>query len=359
MTRAAGRRRRLGVGIYRDQCGISIVARAGRHTKEVRRPLGTPLAECRRLRQELRQELAASSPPPAERGTLAADVDRYLRLAGHLADVTARRAELRAWLAAVGSRRSRYSLTRAELLTVRSTWLAAGVAPKTVNNRVTALRALWTALDGPERTTPADGLRPLPVRRAPPVAVDAGTLAAVYAALARREAAGLIRDQKTRARFRLLAETGRRPCEVMRAQPDDFDLGRGIWHVRDAKGGLTPGGVYLTDSIRAAVVAFIQADAFGPFNTGSMARTLRAAGWPAGLRPYTLRHGIGQALADAGADHMDIAAAMGHRDPRTTRHFYVGIRESRTRAALERIAGRVAWTVPDAAAVETARGKTP
>lgn len=356
MTRAAGRRRRLATGVWRDDCGISILVRRGATLHEVRRPLGTPMAECRRVRAQLTQSLAATSPPPAERGTFAADVARYLKLAGHLSDVTARRSELRAWLAVIGSRRSRYTITREELLGVRSKWLAAGVAPKTVNNRLTALRALWTTLDGPDAACPAHRILPLPVRHAPPVAVDAGTLAAVYAALQRREAEGYLPNAKTRVRFRLMAETGRRPCELMRARRDDFDLVRGVWHVRDAKGGFTPGGVFLTDSIRQAVEAFLAADALGPFDTGSMARALRAAGWPAGLRPYSLRHGVGQALADAGADHLDIAAALGHRDVRTTRDHYVGLRHSRTRAALERIAGRVAWP-EDVPPLETPVGK--
>lgn len=356
MTRAAGRRRRLATGIWRDDCGISILVRRGAHLHEVRRPLGTPLTECRRLRTELTQTLRVTSPPPAERGTFAADVARYLTLAGHLSDVTARRSELRAWLAVLGSRRSRYSVTREELLGVRATWLAAGVSPKTVNNRLTAFRALWTTLDGPEAACPAHRILPLPVRHTPPVAVDAATLAAVYAALQRREQQGYLRDTKTRMRFRLLAETGRRPCELMRARREDFDLVRGVWHVRDAKNGFTPGGVFLTDSIRQAVEAFLAADALGPFDTGSMARALRAAGWPAGLRPYSLRHGVGQALADAGADHLDIAAALGHRDVTTTRDHYVGIRASRTRAALERIAGRITWP-EDGAPLETPVGK--
>jgi hypothetical protein len=38
---------------------------------------------------------------------------------------------------------------------------------------------------------------------------------------------------------------------------------------------------------------FAEADAWGAFNTGSMAEVLRAAGWPKGIRPYNLRHSIG------------------------------------------------------------------
>lgn len=349
MTRTAGRRRRLARGIYRDRCGISAIVP---HDREYRFPLGTPLDFLKTFRARRMLEVHASAPPPATRGTLAADVARYLTISRHLAGWISRRSELRAWLAALGPRVSRYAVRRDDILRARAAWLSADVAPKTINNRLGALRALYTALDGPDVQTPVDRIRPLPVRRPPPTAVTPETIATVYAGLLRAEARGLLRDARTRARFRLLAETGRRPSELMRTEPSDFDLDRGIWHVRDGKGGFTLGGVYLTTSVRAAVDAFIAADAFGPFNTGSFSRTLRAAGWPPDVRVYSLRHGVGMALADAGADHVDIAAVLGHRDVRTTREHYVGLRASRTRAALGRLDGRIAWPV------ETPRGTT-
>ncbi len=351
--RRAGTRRRIARGIYRDACGISVVVpRDGEH----RFPLGTPLDVLKTFRAKRLLERAAAAPPVAARGTLEADVRRYLTLAKHLVGWDARRAELRAWVAALGPRRSRYAVRREDVLRVRATWIAAGVAPKTCNNRVTALRALYTAIDGPEALSPADKVRPLPVARTPRIAVDATLIAQVYRNLVAAERRGHLRDAKTRARFRLRAATGRRPAEIMRIAPADFDLTRGIWHVRDAKGGLTPGGVFLTDELRGAVEEFIAADAFGEFNTGSFARVLRNAGWPEDVRPYALRGTLGIALADAGADHLDIAAVLGHRDVRTTREHYVGIRESRTRAALARLDGRVDWTVPP---VETRRGNNP
>jgi integrase len=350
--RRAGKRRRIARGIYKDKSGISVVVpRDGEH----RFPLGTPLDVLKTFRNKRLLERAATAPPVAARGTLQADVTRYCALARHLVGWDSRRAELRAWIAALGPRRSRYSVRREDVLRVRAEWMTSGVAPKTCNNRLTALRALYTALDGPDAACPADKIRPLPVPRTPRIAVDADLIGQVYRNLLEAERRGYLRDAKTRARFRFRAATGRRPAEIMRIAPADFDLTRGIWHVRDAKGGLTPGGVFLTGDIRAAVDEFISADAFGEFNTGSFARVLRHAGWPEGVRPYALRGTLGIALADAGADHLDIAAVLGHRDANTTREHYVGIRESRTRAALERLDGRVNWQIP----VETARGNKP
>lgn len=353
MSRAAGRRRRLATGIYRDASGISVVVPRDR---EHRFPPNTPLSHLKTFRTRRLLEVRATAPPPADRGTLAADVQHYVTLSRHLAGWDARRAELRAWLAALGPRLSRFAVRREDVLRVRADWIAAGVAPKTCNNRLTALRALYTALDGPDAPCPCDKVRQLPVPRTPRVAVDPAVIARVYQRLRDAEQHGRLWDAKTRARFRLLAESGRRPSELMRTQPADFDLERGVWHVRDGKGGLTRGGLFLTPSLRAAVEEFVAADAFGEFNTGSFARVLRHAGWPADIRPYALRASVGIALADAGADYVDIAAVLGHRDLATTRDHYVGIRASRTRAALERIGSRVAWA-DQRARVERRHGK--
>lgn len=339
---ARGTRRRLATGIYRDAHGIALVVFAGGRQVEHRVPPGESLPALKRRRAALALELRAQAPTPTPRGTFEADVRRYLELVPHLVGFDSRRAELRAWAALYGTR-PRHTLTRQDVLHARATWTAAKVAPKTINNRVTALRAMYHLLDGDEAITPADRVRQLPVALPPPVAVDAAIIGKVYAQLQAFEADGRLRDGKTRARFRLMAETGRRPSEIMRAEPADIDRHRGVWLVRDGKGGFTPGGVYLTPSIRAAVDEFIAADAWGEYNTGSFAQVLRAAGWPADIRPYNLRHSVGMALADAGADHVDIAAALGHKDLSTTRRHYVGIRASRTRAALERIAGRIAY----------------
>lgn len=339
---ARGTRRRLATGIYSDAHGIALVVFAGGRQVEHRVPHGESVPQLKRRRAQLALELRAQAPVRAPRGTLAADIGRYLQLVPHLVGFDSRRAELRAWAALFGTR-PRHSLTRDDVLHARATWTADGVRPKTVNNRITALRALCHLLDGDEAVTPADRVRQLPVALAPPVAVTADVIAHVYAQLQAFEADGRLRDGKSRARFRLMAETGRRPSEIMRAEPADIDRARKVWLVRDGKGGYTPGGVYLTPSILAAVDEFAAAEAWGDYNTGSLARVLRAAGWPPEVRPYNLRHSVGMALADAGADHVDIAAALGHKDLRTTRRHYVGIRSSRTRAALERIEGRIPY----------------
>jgi integrase len=118
------------------------------------------------------------------------------------------------------------------------------------------------------------------------------TILAVYRNLLEFEPSGRLHNAKTRARFMVRASTGRRPSEIMRAQREDVDLARGVWRVRDGKGGWLV-ALYLNTDMLIAWMTFIDADAWGRFNTGSQAEVLRAAGWPEHSRPYNLRHSVG------------------------------------------------------------------
>jgi hypothetical protein len=352
-----GKRRRLAAGVYSDGSGVALVVWSHGRQIERRLPAGLELAELKRLRAQMRLELEAEAPAAVTRGTFEADVARYLDLSTALAAWKSRRSELRAWSDLYG-RRARFSLVRADVLGAMATWRAAGASPKTINNRVIALRALYATLDGPERACPADYVRPLEVPRAPALVVTAATIAEVYARLStaiadqastrprshhRIDRPRLRHLVTTRARFRLLAVSGVRPSELMRARPEDFDLDRRVWLTRDGKGGRRPAGVPITEAVEAAVREFIEAGAFGKFDTGVFADTVRRFGWPAHLRPYALRRTLGQALTAEGVDLADTAALLGHRRIDTTRQFYVPARDEQLRGALERLDARVAF----------------
>jgi integrase len=133
--------------------------------------------------------------------------------------------------------------------------------------------------------------------------------------------------------------TGKRPIEIMRAQPEDVNLEARVWIPRDAKGGHTI-GVYLNDDQLAAWKLFAEADAWGPFNLGNFGRVLRTAGWPKGLRPYQARHSTWIAAAERGVDLADISAGAGHKDMRLTRRVYSPVLNSRLQAMSERLDGR-------------------
>lgn len=305
-------------------------------------------------RRELARMMHASPQPErgAGAGTLAKDALRYYGLIRHLADWVSRRAEIRAWLAHLGDR-PRHVLTREDVLRVRGVWREAGVAPKSINNRVSALRNLYRVLDG-DGPSPADGIKPLPVVKVPPQVVSPALVNAVLERLLQRASSGAKgRPAKhalqDRARLMVLAATGKRPCEVERAIPDDVDLERRVWLTRDAKGGYSP-GLYLNDEMVIAWQAFVAAEAWGPF-PDHFARRLQDAGWPKHIRPYNNRHTTWIVASERGIDLGDIQAGAGHRKIETTRRHYVPVLASRMQRMSERIDGRFGWAADHAKGV--------
>lgn len=342
-----GKRVRLAPGIYRDKSGlaatVAIGTGAAKQQREKRYPFDTPLKTIKQWQLDtaavLREDVGV-----AKRGTLKADATRYLNLAKYLQNWSGVRSEVRAWVARLGHLH-RAQITPAHVLEARVAWLADGYAPKTVNDRVGRLRRLYRTLDAtPQRKrppTPCDPVDDLPVIQTPSVAPDAALVRKVLRNLEAGEQQGTLRDAKTRARFLVMATTGKRPSEVMRTEPEDVELTMRTWRVRNGKGGWGP-GIYLNEDMLAAWRVFVAADAWGPFNTGSYGRVLRHAGWPAGLRPYNLRHAVGQAMQAAGVDLSDIQAHYGHKHIATTRRHYVPILDSRLESASRKIDGRLA-----------------
>jgi integrase len=332
-----GKRVTVTKNVYRDAGGYEVRVVVGGHPYSARMPPDSTLAELKAKRDALKDEGKAIS-PRATSGTLRADVPKYLKLIQHLASADDREDHLNAWIERLGDV-YRYRIAPADILAARVQWLTVGrpsrpkqgkrrkvhtgpLSPKTINHYCDTLRHLYRTLDGQKTTTPVDDVPHLPVPRTPIQRVPDATMIAVDQALAARERAGLLPDAKTRARFRVLVSTGKRPCEVMRALPSDVNLTARVWIPRDAKGGYTP-GVYLNADMLAAWQLFVEADAWGEFSHGSFVRSVRAAGWPAGVRFYQARHTTWITASERGIDLHDIAAGAGHTDPRMTRRMYV------------------------------------
>jgi integrase len=316
------------------------VVTVGQYRSEVRWAFGTELETIQTWQRRTRIDLARRT-PAVPRGSLSADIPRYIRLIQHLKSWPERRAELRAWEKRLGPR-NRSQITEAHVRQVIGAWVAAEVSQKTINNRVWTLAHLYRTLDGKKAPTPCDDItlpRPLKV---PPVAVSPTLVVRVDAQLQEHERLGLLRDAKTRARFRVLAACGRRPSEVKRAVAADVDLERRVWTPRNGKGGLSD-PIYLNNDMLAAWQLFVAADAWGAFNTGAFVRVLHNCGWPKAVRPYNLRHSVGIAMSDAGIDLADIQVHMGHSRIATTRHFYVPATRGRLRAASAAIDHRFEW----------------
>ena len=342
-----GKRRRIAKYCFEDGSGRSCIVldpATGRQ-KEFRFLPSTPVSVMRK-----HAELWVKSRGPrvrraSDRGTLARAVTDWEDQEQHLTSWKERRAELRAWVSLYGNTRLQ-ALTEADCRRAISQWANDGIAPKTIRNRMWSLRHLFHLTYGPSFPTPLDHIDPPAIPRRVINPTSAEVILTVYRNLLDAERKGLLRDAKTRARFMVRAASGRRPSEIMRAERDDVDMERRIWRVRDGKGGWSE-GLYLNDDLLEAWRVFVEADAWGYFDTSAQARALRSAGWPAGVRPYNLRHSVGISLSESGVDFADVSAHLGHKDVRTTRKNYVPVLNSRMERAARMIDGRLGgWREP-------------
>lgn len=335
-------RRKIAPGIYEDatQRYATVHVRGGGF-REKRFPLEVDLSKIEAWRQTERVKLLQTAQRGTAAGTFNRDAVRYLRdFTQHLTSKLDRKYEIKRWQDEFGEQ-PRGIITTADIARVRARWLAEGKAPKTINNRVNTLRHLYHCLDGKKAWTPCDDLEPLHVHKSPMQFVPDAVIAAVDLKLQELEQQKVILSNKTRARFRVLVSTGRRPSEVMRAQPGDVNMQRRIWIPRDGKGGESP-GIYLNDDMLAAWQFFIDANAWGQYDTFLQAERLRRAGWPAHIKPYNARHTVGITLSERGVDLKDVGDMMGHKRSETTRKHYVPVLNSRMQKASEALEGRFA-----------------
>ena len=332
--------------IYADKYGLEAVVQVGNEIRTHRWPHDTPVAVIEAWVEDTRETLHDER-PKTPRGSLGADAERYYKTVRHLTGFVARRAEIRAWIAALGAKTSRWNISEEDVRRVRGEWHAAGKAPKTINQRVYALGHLYRSLDGHKTRTPVDDVKPMRVVRLPKVRVADDLVRTIYQRLLEKERAGELRDAKTRARFMVFASTGHRPSEIGRAQPGDVDLERRLGVPRDGKGGFCP-GVYLNDDMLEAWKLFASAKAWGEFDSGSFASRLRAAGFPPHLRLYQLRHTIGIHLSEAGVDIQDVADHLGHKSTAMTRRHYVPVIGTRLQKVSEKLGDRqLGWKSTD------------
>lgn len=332
----AGTRRTVDRGIYADGNGFEVVARAGSLRRSTRFEQDTAIETMRTWRDATAAELHDERQPTDDPKTLTAAIDRYIKTTKLPAD-HAYRPSLNAWKAALGPVKRR-SITAARVSRILDGWKHDGYSPQSLYYRRLVLEKLWKALDGPKVKTPVDDIHISRPKNRRPIWVPDKTILLVAKTLKRYERQERLRSAKTRARFLVLATTGQRPVQVKAAVRADVDLRRRVWWVQPAKGGeRVP--IYLNGQMLEAWKLFIKAEAWGVYDTRSFARTLKHAGWPAGIRPYNLRHAMGFSLSAKGADLGDIQLSLGHTDPSTTR-AYVGAIEARMRKVSARLKDR-------------------
>jgi integrase len=337
------KRTRVGDGIYRDGYGLSAKVQVGTGAEALSRskrfPFDTLIGDIRDWQATTRDDLRkAAKTPKVVKGTLEAEAPRYLALVRHLPSYKSEVSNMKAWTALYG-RLKPAQITEQQIRGARAQWAVDEYAVKTVNNRIQTLRNLYRVLYGDKMTDPTAKVEAL----TPPPSVKVMVAAKVF----RTVAANLTSDPKTRARFMVISSTGVRPSELKRAEPADVDLARRVWQVRTGKGG-EPRGLWLNDEMLAALQAFVDAEAWGHFDASDYAKALYAAGWPKNVRPYQARHSVALELGERQVGLGDVSNWLGHRDPATTRRFYMGVLASRQKASSEALAGRFeGWKAPE------------
>jgi len=344
-----GKRKRVAEGVYEDATGLAATVKVHKRQIELRFEKGTSLEHIAAWRQSKRDALLEDLDEDAELlpapGTFAEELAHYESRLEARVGFKSDRSHLRAWLPLIGSKPRRRVRSSHVTKAIR-TWQRDGLSARSIRHRLRVLREMYRALDGRHAPTPVLGVKAPQLPAPHPVAVDWQNVREVAESLKRGKAvekqhgpnkttavARYASPAQTYARLLVLATTGQRPAQVMRAEPADVDLKRLIWMVRPAKGGRA-----ISLPLDAAMVrawrAFIAADAWGPYDSRSFAKTLRRHGWPDGVRPYQLRHTLAIDLILGGADLVDVQAALGHRQIATTQTYYAPLLLARQRRAL-------------------------
>lgn len=331
------KRTRIGLGIYRTAYGFAVIWKDAGRNREKHFAPDTPHTTLTAFRRQQTKTARHAPGVAATSGRFPRDVVRYLRTRKGKACYKSERSHLKAWLPRFG-RGGRHAITPEAIQLQLADW--SGKSAKTIRHRLNVLTQLFHLLD-PKQPTPCDRAyvaRPkLPKRR--PQGVPDDIIAATAERLAEQERRGKLRDGKTRARFLVLATCGKRPCQVMRARRLDLQWTARVWDVEPAKNSLG-GPLWLNDEMLAAWQAFDRAEAWGDYDPVSFAKTLRRNGWPAGVRPYNMRHQTLQTLSKKGVDFGAVQQAAGHASPDTTRRHYVPHELATSAAASAAIEGR-------------------
>jgi site-specific recombinase XerC len=305
-------------------------------------PRTATLTEMKAWREEQRVLARKIRGPIPERGTFAADIERYLKQVAAMPTITWRRRDLQAWREAWGDfERTQISaeMIRGQLQAWRAHGPVLRYVPRTkefrkvdrplsasaCNHRRTALLHLWTLLDGKDAPNPVRAVRPFDEPAPAPRAVDIEFL---EAAISRMQ------NAKDRARAGVLLWTGiRGNSELSHMKAEHVKLEAGECHVPTGKGGKRFRFVPLNAKGIAAWEAFAAARAWGPYNKDLLRKAFQRAcraeqrardpqnTAPARVRVYDLRHSVATAYLRAGADLADVQDLLGHTTPRMTRRY--------------------------------------
>lgn len=336
----SSRKEQLPRGITRDRNGFRVFVRinlGGTKTelRTKRFPEGTAISAMVAWQEAQREDAR----PKAERGTLAADVAKYLGQVRAMPSLSYRTRDLDAWIEVFGDL-ARAEITEDMIREQLQTWRKEGPVtvyiPRTkerrikrdedgkpiglsasaCNHRRSALLHLWTVLDGKKKPNP---VREVKQFKEPAPAPRARNLDELLAAIE------TLRNPKQRARALVMAWTGiRGNCELSKMTPEHLDLDHAICHVPNGKGVSGSRVVPLNERGIAAWKFFAEVDAWGGYDKDALRKSIALAckkRGMSGVRAYDLRHSIATAYLKGGADLADVQVLLGHTTGRMTRRY--------------------------------------
>ena len=339
-------------GIRRDASGrIHAYVRAGGQLRFKRFPVDTSLETVRRWRLDTRVALRLTQ---RAAGTLAADIEPFLRqIADRPRLVAERRQQLEWWAARLGQCR-RHAITPADVRAALAD-LRRAHAASTCNHYRQALLSLYQYLDGADAPNPVRAVpnfaSPDPEPRGLTYAMVQGILAAMSdqgtpTGTHQPRAAG----SKAKARCRVIAFTGMRPSEIMRYRPEHWDRAAHRLTVLTSKGGKTR-TIPLTADGEAALQTLEDLGALGRFSTSTVHRAFRLALVKlgiTGIRPYDLRHSYGTAMYQVTGDTRIVKELLGHSTTAITERYTLGHVPEYMQVATDRFQALTRATAPSA-----------
>lgn len=227
------RRITIAPGIYRDgnqlvadvRCGS---ARQGTERRSIKRfPLATDHAVMVAWQLDAKAKLIRAAPATAERGSLAADIDRFLATLPMNRYRIDSEDLLTHWSESPIGPLRREAITRAEVETQMSAWIDAGVAENSVNHRLSRLRTLYRTLDDDDQNALAGIKR---YRAADPDDRDIPPRIVKLIIDSLPDRGRAARGEKrptyseTKIRIRVMAWTGHAQATILRIRPRDLDL---------------------------------------------------------------------------------------------------------------------------------------
>lgn len=310
--------------------------------------------ESRRLRREARRSAAAALRELA--GAFAQDAATYLALKTTKAmpSYKDRRRDIELWVVAFRTR-LRTSIATRDIDQQLQQWVNEGYAASTVNNRRTALMAMWTALDGRAAANPVRDTRVFEERelaaRGLPFHLVTYLLDAIPAVRSHSHLRPTkLRHLKTKPRLELEALTGMRPSQIGRLERGTHFSVKERWYViprsdtGKRKKPRTPRPSTRKRMTERQALAFERFDAlncYGTYSPSSRRRIFNAAvtlatttirqalkdptfSFPKDLVPYDLRHSFGTEMLRVTGNLETVAELLDQSTTRMTRRYTLG-----------------------------------